>query len=130
MADLSVDIVTPLKVVFSGRATQLIIPGWTGQMGVLPGHVPYLALLKAGVVSVQGGSADQRFITGRGYAEVGAERVVVLVDSCEAVGAYDAEAARRDREDAERRLALTADGSEERKLAERDHELALARASR
>jgi F-type H+-transporting ATPase subunit epsilon len=129
MADLTVDIVTPEKVVFSGRAQQLLIPGWNGQMGVLPGHVPYLALLHAGVTALIG-AGDARFVTGRGYAEVGPDRVVVLVDSCEAVGSYDAEKARRDREQAERELATTAAGTEARRQAERDYELAMARLSR
>jgi F-type H+-transporting ATPase subunit epsilon len=129
MADLTVDIVTPEKVVFSGRATQLQAPGWEGQLGVLPGHVPYLVLLRAGVTSVLG-AGDQRFVTGRGYAEVGPERVVVLVDSCEAFGSYDAEKARKEREDAERRMVMTAAGSEDRKHAERDLELANARSVR
>ncbi|HMV67663.1 MAG TPA: ATP synthase F1 subunit epsilon [Myxococcota bacterium] len=129
MADLTVDIVTPEKVVFSGKASQLQAPGWSGQLGVLPGHVPYLVLLRAGVTAVQGAS-EARFVTGRGYAEIGAERVVVLVDSCEPVGAYDAEAARKDREDAERRLVMTAADTDERKHAERDLELANARGAR
>ena len=33
MADLTVDIVTPEKIVFSGPASEVRVPGWNGEFG-------------------------------------------------------------------------------------------------
>ena len=80
MADLQIDIVTPQREVFSGTATEVRVPGWLGEFGVLPGHDVILSLLRAGVCTVIGNGVEQKFLIGRGFAEVGPESVRLLTD--------------------------------------------------
>ena len=80
---LDVQIVTPRKVAWQGKADGVQAPGSEGEFGVLPGHIPFLTTLKAGVVTVKAEGGTRRFSTGPGFAEAGPERIVLLVDSCE-----------------------------------------------
>ena len=80
---LAVQIVTPRKVAWSGEAADVRAPGSEGEFGVLPGHIPFLTTLKAGIVTVNAAGGTKRFSTGPGFAEAGPERIVLLVDSCE-----------------------------------------------
>ena len=96
MADLQVDIVTPRKAVFIVKSGQAVLPGWEGQMGILPGHDALLALLRAGVLELKGGDGDKKFAVGRGFVEIGSDRVTVLADTCETADQVDRVAAQKE----------------------------------
>lgn len=124
---LNVDIVTPEKIVYSGPADEVSAPGVLGEFDVLPDHALFLSLLRAGTVTVRSKGSAKRFVVGRGFAEAGPQRVVVLVDSCEPVEAVDKAAAQVLLQKAEAVLLDSAPDSEERLTAERNVELARAR---
>ncbi len=76
---MGVRVVSPEKVVFQGQARSLVAPAWDGQVGVLPGHAPYLTLLGSGVLRVQGETGgEQRFHVAGGVLKVEANSVTVL----------------------------------------------------
>ncbi len=124
---LVLDIVTPEKVVFSGPADEVSAPGVLGEFDVLPDHALFLSLLRAGLVSVRTKTGVKRFVVGRGFAEAGPERLVLLTDSCEAAETVDKAAAAKVVELAEIAIGQSQPGSEERLKAEHDLELGRAR---
>lgn len=76
---LSVRVVSPAQVVYEGAASSLVAPAWDGQVGILPGHAPFLALLGGGTLAVdlpEGGS--RRFFVNRGVLKVENDEVTVL----------------------------------------------------
>lgn len=113
MARLTVEIVTPEKRILTTEADEIIVPGANGLFGVRPGHTPYLALMSPGVVTVVGDQAGKWFVTG-GFAEVSADKVMVLADRAEPVASIDVAAAQRRLEEAQ---AAAAGGSAEAELA-------------
>ncbi len=127
--DLQLDIVTPERGAFSGRVNHVILPAWDGQMGCYPNHTLGLVLLRGGVVTVSGANGDVRWVVGRGFAEIGADRVTMLTDLAEPHGQADAATARTQLDAAVVEVGLTADGTEKRRLAERTREIATARLS-
>ena len=52
MATLSVSVVSADREVWSGEATQLLARPVEGEIGILPGHEPLLAILARGEVRV------------------------------------------------------------------------------
>jgi len=54
MAELSVSVVSADHEVWSGKAKQIVARTTEGEIGVLPGHEPILAILAAGEVRVTG----------------------------------------------------------------------------
>ena len=125
MSQLHVDIVTPERLVFSGEATEVRAPGWNGQFGALGGHTVTLSLLRAGLVTVI--TADQqRLVVGRGFAEIGPDRVTLLVDHCEDAAGADKSAAQTALQEATAQLGQAAEGSGTWDAAEEQMELAMA----
>lgn len=57
MAELNVSVVSADREIWSGSATQVIAKTVEGEIGILPGHEPLLAMLAHGEVrvSTQGG---------------------------------------------------------------------------
>lgn len=78
---LRVRVVSPERVVFDGDAAAVVAPAWDGQVGILPGHAPMLALVGSGVLSVDraGGGSDSFHVAG-GVLKVERNQVTVLTE--------------------------------------------------
>jgi len=126
-SSLHVRIVTPERAVYDGRASEVVLPAWNGELGVYPEHDSLLALLRAGSCRVTGSDAVQSFVVGRGFAEIGPDRVTVLTDSAEEVGKVDKEQARKDLAFAEAEMVTHDGNTEKHRQAEILYELARAR---
>ncbi|KAL3598722.1 hypothetical protein D5086_006640 [Populus alba] len=63
----------------SKEVDMVIIPATTGQMGVLPGHVPTIAELKPGVLSVHEGNDVKKYFLTSGFVFVHANSVADIV---------------------------------------------------
>jgi F-type H+-transporting ATPase subunit epsilon len=101
---IRLELVTPERLVLSEEVDEVVLPGYEGEFGVLPGHTQYLAILNIGMLWYRKGSAVTRIALGGGFAEVNHDRVVVLVDTAERAEEIDLERAKRARERAEARL--------------------------
>lgn len=55
---LTVSVVTPERVVFEGAAESVVAPAFDGELGILPGHAPFVTLLGSGELRVRGAGAD------------------------------------------------------------------------
>jgi len=79
---MRLEVVTPAGVaVDEADVKGVVAPGHLGEFEARPGHQPFLVRLRAGRLS-HGNSHFE--ITG-GIAEVRADHVIVLADSCEPV---------------------------------------------
>ncbi len=101
---LHLEVVTPDKQLLSEDVDYVSAPGFEGEFGVLPGHIPYVSALRVGVLSyVKNGIRERIFVSG-GFAEVMDNRVTVLAESAERSEDIDLARAERARERAEQRL--------------------------
>ena len=126
---LTLSVVTPTGSAVTAETDQVEAPSVHGEFGVLPGHRPLLAALRAGVVRYRTAGKTLAVAVGPGFAEVTPLGVTMLVDLVEAVGTVDVATATRDLDAAEKALAQSADGTEEWREAEYKAELARARLS-
>ena len=116
---MSLTVVTPGGQAASTVVDEVTAPGVVGEFGVLPGHVPLLAALKAGVLSWRDASGRHILAVDKGYLQVGAHsRVIVLVEKSQKPEQVDVAEAR---ETAAKATELLKHGSEDA------NELALAR---
>ncbi|EFJ10094.1 hypothetical protein SELMODRAFT_166842 [Selaginella moellendorffii] len=78
---LTVNFVLPSEVAMNAEKVDMVIlPATSGLMGVLPGHVPTIAELKPGVLSVHdGGQVKTQYFLSSGFAFVHANSVTDIV---------------------------------------------------
>ncbi|PFG32624.1 F0F1 ATP synthase subunit epsilon [Sanguibacter antarcticus] len=88
MAQLEVDLVAADRKVWSGPARQVSAPAADGEIGILQGHSPLLAVLRAGRVRITSaeGTHVEAVITG-GFISVDSDTVTIVADSVEMAGA-------------------------------------------
>jgi F-type H+-transporting ATPase subunit epsilon len=82
MAELNVDLVAADRKVWSGAAREVSAPSADGQIGILAGHTPLLAVLRPGTVKVStapGQVAVEAHVTG-GFVSVDGDVVTIVVD--------------------------------------------------
>ena len=101
---LLLEIVTPQGLVFSEEVDEVTATGSEGEFGILPGHVPFVTTLKVGILSCKIGNDTKIFFVNWGYAEVGAEKVMILADSAELSEEIDIERAKAAMKRAEERI--------------------------
>ena len=91
---LHVDIVSAEAAIFSGEASMVIAPGESGELGILPEHMPLLTRIKPGTVRIQpaGGGEEEVIYVSGGMMEVQPDRVTVLADT--SVRAHDLDEAK------------------------------------
>ncbi|CAM6099430.1 unnamed protein product [Calypogeia fissa] len=66
---VTVNFVLPYKFEIQAREVDMVIvPASTGQLGVLPGHVPTIAELKPGILSIHEGDNVQKYFVSSGFA--------------------------------------------------------------
>jgi len=83
---IKLEIVTPSEMVISQDVDEVTATGSEGEFGVLPGHCHMLSTLKEGPVSYKDGNSTGSFELGGGYAEVGPNKVTILVETAESSG--------------------------------------------
>ncbi len=124
---IHVEIVTPSEVAYEGDCEMASAPGLLGEFGVLDFHAQTLAVTEAGVVTMKNGDEVTKLVVGPGFAEVGADRMTLLVDSCEPAGTVDKAQAKRDLDAAFAELKQYDAESEEGLQARKAADLAQAR---
>lgn len=92
---ITLEMVTPEKVAWSAPADFVVLPAYKGEMGVLPGHAPFVVQLSAGEVRVTAGADVKRFAVSGGFAEVKDDRIALFAETAEMAEQIDVEAARQ-----------------------------------
>ena len=98
------ELATPARMLVSVEADEVVAPGAEGYFGVLPGHAAMLTTLKPGEVTYRSGQTEHHLAVLGGFAEVRAERVIILAENAERPQEIDRARAERARQRAEMRL--------------------------
>jgi F-type H+-transporting ATPase subunit epsilon len=105
-------VLTPQASVFEGVVEKVEAPGYNGEFGVMPGHYAYITSVRPGVLHFGSGSTSHTYAIGHGFAQVSAEKVSIVVSSCEDIAKIDLAAAQQMLEEAEATLLEVGPGGE------------------
>ncbi|MGZ7496440.1 F0F1 ATP synthase subunit epsilon [Corynebacterium sp. ZY180755] len=98
MADITVELVSVERMLWSGQASIVTAQTTEGEIGVLPGHEPMLGqLVENGVVTIRPIDGDRKVAAVQGgFLSVTKEKVTVLADYAIWADEVDSSAAERD----------------------------------
>ena len=87
---LLVSIVTHNKEIYDGKALSVVVTAQSGELGILPNHIPLMAAIKPGLIKVklQDGSEHMAYVSG-GFLEVQPHKVIILADEIERANHLD-----------------------------------------
>jgi len=86
------EIATPERVVLDKEILQVTVPTTSGEITILPQHIPLISVLKPGVIELKNldGAIDVMSVSG-GFIEVLRDKVVILADTAERAEELDEE---------------------------------------
>lgn len=76
---LKVSVISPESVLFEGETDSVIAPAYDGEVGILTGHAPLMALLGDGELRL-GTGGGQRFRVSGGFMQVLNDDVRVVTE--------------------------------------------------
>lgn len=99
---MRLSLTTPRGALVDAEVDEVTAPGALGEFGVLPGHVPFLSVLKPGVFVYRTKDGPRYLAVGNGVLEVARtaadknDKVLVLVEQAAHARELDREAAARE----------------------------------
>ena len=111
---MQVEVVSADRVIWSGESTNVIAKTTDGEMGILPGHSPVLAVLQpsAVVIFCEDGRKREVVAVDGGFVSVSQGRVSILSEYASLADELNVSEAERELAEAQQRLD-SGDGSEE-----------------
>ena len=80
--EFKVEIVNPEKSFFSKEdVTEVIVPAFEGEMGILKDHISIISFLKPGIIEVHSKSGEEKFFVEDGIVEFKNNNLSVLTSS-------------------------------------------------
>jgi F-type H+-transporting ATPase subunit epsilon len=105
VSKMTVEVVTPERVVYSGDAKMVIARGVEGDLGILPNHMPLVTPLKIAPVRIKtDGDKETKIAVSGGFMEVRGDKVTILAETAELPEDIDVERAMAAKARAEKRL--------------------------
>ncbi|MEI5909107.1 F0F1 ATP synthase subunit epsilon [Bacillus spongiae] len=109
MKTLKVSIVTPDGPVFESDVEMISTKAQSGELGILPGHIPMVAPLEIGAVRLKNGGNTELVAVSGGFIEVRPEQVTILAQAAEKAESIDIQRAKEAKARAEDRMQAKKD---------------------
>ena len=75
-----VEIISPEQKILSTEASEVTIPSYEGQMGILKDHIPLITFLRPGFISVQN-QVESKYFVEEGTVEFSDNSLLILTSS-------------------------------------------------
>ncbi|MDX1770368.1 MAG: F0F1 ATP synthase subunit epsilon, partial [Planococcaceae bacterium] len=118
MKTIKVNIVTPDGPVYDSEVNMIIANTTTGEIGILPGHIPMVAPLEVSAIRLKKDNQTDIVAVSGGFLEVRPDQVSILAPSAEVSSTIDINRAKEAMKRAEERLNLSKQDDVDFKRAE------------
>ena len=79
--NFSVEIISPDKSILKSEASEVTIPSYEGQMGILRDHIPLITFLRPGLIVIKENSVEKRFFVEDGTVEFSNNNLLILTST-------------------------------------------------
>ena len=80
--EFNIEIVNPEKSFFSKKdVTEVVVPAFEGEMGILKDHIPIISFLKPGIITIYSSSGEEKFFVEDGVVEFKNNNLSILTSS-------------------------------------------------
>jgi|TARA_B100001093_G_scaffold457269_1_gene468855 ATP synthase F1 epsilon subunit len=73
-----VEIISPDNLIIESEATDVTIPSYEGQMGILKDHIPLITFLRPGLIIIKNDNKEKIFFVEEGTVEFSKNKLLIL----------------------------------------------------
>ena len=84
----TVEIITPDKSILNSEASEVIIPSYEGQMGILKDHIPLITFLRPGFILVKSQN-EKKYYVEEGTVEFSDNKLLILTSTAKDLLNFD-----------------------------------------
>ena len=79
--NFAVEIISPDKSILKSEASEVTIPSYEGQMGILKDHIPLITFLRPGLIVIKENSVEKKFFIEDGTVEFSNNNLLILTST-------------------------------------------------
>ena len=79
--NFAVEIISPDQSILKSEASEVTIPSYEGQMGILKDHVPLITFLRPGLIVIKENSVEKKFFIEDGTVEFSNNNLLILTST-------------------------------------------------
>ena len=79
--NFAVEIISPDKSILKSEATEVTIPSYEGQMGILKDHIPLITFLRPGLIIIKQNNEEKIFFVEDGTVEFSNNNLLILTST-------------------------------------------------
>ena len=84
-----VEIITPDRSLLKSEASEVIIPSYEGEMGILKDHIPLITFLRPGLITIKS-EKEQKFYVEEGTVEFSKNNLLILTTTVKTIDDIEA----------------------------------------
>ena len=79
--NFAVEIISPDRSILKSEASEVTIPSYEGQMGILRDHIPLITFLRPGLIVIKENSLEKKFFIEDGTVEFSNNNLLILTST-------------------------------------------------
>jgi len=87
--NFAVEIISPNESILKTEATEVTIPSYEGQMGILKDHIPLITFLRPGLITIKENSNEKIFFIEDGTVEFSNNSLLILTSTAKSLDSLD-----------------------------------------
>ena len=88
--NFTVEIISPDESILKSEATEVTIPSYEGQMGILKDHIPLITFLRPGLIIIKkNNSGEKKFFVEDGTVEFLKNNLLILTSTAKSLDSLD-----------------------------------------
>ena len=84
----TIEIISPDRSIIKTETSEVVIPSFEGEMGILKDHIPLITFLRPGLINIKT-NADQKFFVEEGTVEFSNNNLLILTSTAKELSAID-----------------------------------------
>ena len=114
--NFTIEIISPEKSIIKSSTTEVVIPSYEGEMGILKDHVPLITFLRPGVITIINVADKRKFFVEEGTVEFSNNNLLILTSKAKELNDFNAELLEKSINEAEKKISNDAISDKEKYL--------------
>ena len=103
--NFTIEIISPEKSIIKSSTTEVVIPSYEGEMGILKDHVPLITFLRPGVITIINVADKKKFFVEEGTVEFSNNNLLILTSKAKELNNFNAELLEKSINEAEKKIS-------------------------